>query len=147
MDISSLMIAVFDLDSWNLVPKTGLTQGIQFWNQKLRILKMTFRKRQIEVFKIGKNGSSEKNRCYQQSWSEIVIFWLVDPILGTKFHESRSKTGIIREEMSIFKSPCRQILLIVGQWFWMWHSFFIKLKFCSTVKLASIGSTFRISIF
>ena len=41
IDISSLMIAVFDLDSWNSVTKTGLTQGIRIWNQKLQFLKIT----------------------------------------------------------------------------------------------------------
>ena len=39
-----------------------------------------------------------KNRNF---WFQIQIPW-VDPVLGTKFHESRSKTVIIREEMSIF---------------------------------------------
>ena len=37
-------------------------------------------------------------------------FW-VDPVLGTKFHESRSKTAIIREEMAIFQSPCISVLV------------------------------------
>ena len=32
---------------------------------------------------------------------QIRIPW-VNPVLGTKFPESRSKTGIIRKEMSIF---------------------------------------------
>ena len=55
MAIASLMIAVFDCDSWNSVPKTELTQGTWIWNQKSRFLKMTVQKRQIEVFKNGKN--------------------------------------------------------------------------------------------
>ena len=41
MDISSLMITVFDLDSCNLVLRTGSTQGIPIWSQKLRFLNMT----------------------------------------------------------------------------------------------------------
>ena len=54
MDISSLMIAIFHLDSRNLAPRTGSTQGIWIWNKKLRFLKMTVRKLQINVFKIEK---------------------------------------------------------------------------------------------
>ena len=59
MDISSVMIAVIDIDSWNLVPKTGTTQGIWIWNQKSRFFKMTVQKRQIEVFKIGKKEKKD----------------------------------------------------------------------------------------
>ena len=44
-----------------------------------------------------------KNRNF---FLQIRIPW-VDPVLGAKFHESRSKTAIIREEMAIFfESPC-----------------------------------------
>ena len=65
-DISSLMIAVFDLDSWNLVPGTGLTQGIRIWNKKLRFLKMTVQIGKFKFLKSEKNGASEKKRWYQQ---------------------------------------------------------------------------------
>ena len=61
MAISSLMNAVFDLDSWNLVIKTKFTQGIRFCSQKLRFLNMTVHFRKIKNLKSIKNGSSKKS--------------------------------------------------------------------------------------
>ena len=54
MDILSLTIPILNQDLWNLEPRTGLTQGIQIWSKKFKILKMTVHKWPIEVFKIGK---------------------------------------------------------------------------------------------
>ena len=61
MAISSLVIAVFDLDSWNLAPKTGSTQEIRIWSQKLRFLNMTVHFQEIKNLKSTKNGLSKKS--------------------------------------------------------------------------------------
>ena len=72
-----------------------------------------FRKRQFAVF--------------EQLFSKIVIFWFqirilwVNAVIVPNFMNLDQKTAIIREEMSIFKSPClflNSCLIVFRKNFW-----------------------------
>ena len=91
MDILSLVIAVLNRDSWNLAPRTGLTQGIRIWSRKLRFLKMTVHFREIKNLKSTKNGSSKKK--LKKRGKQITLKLPVN-ILITQFNIAESKFEI-----------------------------------------------------
>ena len=110
MAISSLVIAVFDLDSWNLAPKTGSTQGIRIWRKKFRFLKITVHFWQIKFLKIEKKWSIREKKMTstvlkiigwnlvsrlilgRELWISSLIwrFWIVNASnLGIKSQKSK----------------------------------------------------------
>ena len=58
--VGEVIIAIFGLDSWNLVPKTGSTQRIRILCQKLRLPNMIVHFREIKNLKSTKKMGRPK---------------------------------------------------------------------------------------